>query len=80
MLDQEMLSISTMLAPQIINEIMESEGLSIIEATKAFYYSNLYKKIMDRETGLWHLSPKALYELLKQERAGKEYEFPEEAF
>lgn len=80
MLNKEMLSISTLLAPQIINEIMEAEGLSLIDATKAFYFSNLYKKIMDEDTGLWHLSPKALYLLLKQEREGKEYQFPEEAF
>ena len=41
--------------------------------------SELYAALEEEETKLWHLSPKALYELYAEEKATGKISYPEEA-
>lgn len=47
--------------------LVENKGLSIVEAIKKIYSSNLYQKLQDEKTKMWHLGPVALYEELEEE-------------
>ena len=67
------------LVPQVIKEIVENENISENTATENFYNSKVYSVLENEETKLWHLSPKALYELYKQEKQTGKIDFPEEA-
>ena len=44
--------------------LAEDKKISIIDAIKQIYKSNLYKKLQDESTKKWHLGPVALYEEL----------------
>lgn len=68
-----------LLVPQIVKEISLGDNISEAEATSSFYNSNLYSVLEEEETKLWHLSPKALYELYKEEKNTGKITFPEEA-
>jgi len=67
MTDLEFKATLQMLVPMIIQTIIEKMNLSVIDAIKLFYLSELYKKLENENTKLWHLSPLALYELLEME-------------
>ena len=47
--------------------LVEYKGLSIVDAIKKVYASNLYKKLKTESTKLWHLGPVALYQELEAE-------------
>ena len=47
--------------------LVEYKGLSIVEAIKKVYASNLYKKLKIESTKTWHLGPVALYQELESE-------------
>lgn len=42
--------------------LAEDNGISIVDAIKQLYSSELYKKLEDEKTKKWHLGPVALYE------------------
>ena len=42
--------------------LVENKGLSIVEAIKKIYSSELYDKLQDKKTKMWHLGPVALYQ------------------
>lgn len=42
--------------------LVEDRGVSVAEALKLLYSSNIYKKLEDEATKAWHLGPVALYE------------------
>lgn len=42
--------------------LAEDKGISIVDAIKQLYSSELYKKLEDEKTKKWHLGPVALYE------------------
>ena len=44
--------------------LVEYKGLSIVDAIKKVYASNLYKKLKIDSTKTWHLGPFDLYEEL----------------
>ena len=44
--------------------LVEYKGLSIVDAIKKVYASNLYKKLKIESTKTWHLGPVDLYEEL----------------
>ena len=46
----------------------EEHSCSILEAMRLFYTSNLYKKLSDEGTKLWHLGAVALYEMWMEEK------------
>ena len=45
--------------------LVEYKGLSIVEAIKKVYASNLYKKLKIESTNTWHSGPVALYQELE---------------
>ena len=64
--------------PQIINEIKGYYDNREETAIKEFYKSNLFDKLQNPETGLWHLSSKTLSEMFFMEIKDGIIEFPEE--
>ena len=46
--------------------LVENKGLSIVEAIKKIYSSELYDKLQDEKTKMWHLGPVALYKELEE--------------
>ena len=64
--------------PQIIAEIKEFYDNQEDIAIKEFYNSNLFDKLQNPATGLWHLSPKMLSQLFLIEVKEQVIEFPEE--
>ena len=59
LLPSKMSWLATMLA--------EDRGITIVEAMKIAYSSELYARLADESTKLWHLGPVALYEELQEE-------------
>lgn len=47
--------------------LSEDKNISIAEAVKAIYASELYRKLEIENTKLWHLGPVALYEMFSAE-------------
>ena len=47
--------------------LVENKGYSVVDAIKKIYSSNLYQKLQDEKTKMWHLGPVALYEELEEE-------------
>ena len=67
------------LIPQLVKEIVDQENISETEATRSLYESELYASLEEEETKLWHLSPKALYEMFAEEKMTGKITYPEEA-
>lgn len=51
--------------------LVTDEGISLQEALTILYSSDLYRRLEDESTKLWHWGPVALYEELMEERAEK---------
>ena len=64
--------------PQIITEIKELYNNQEEIAIKEFYKSDLFDKLQNPNTGLWHLSAKTLSEIFLSEVKEQSIEFPEE--
>lgn len=64
--------------PQIIDEIKGLYNNQEELAIKAFYQSEVFDKLQNPETGLWHLSPRTLSQLFLDEANGQIIEYPEE--
>ena len=64
--------------PNIITEIKNIYGNQEEIAIKEFYKSNLFDKLQNPATGLWHLSPKTLSEIFLSEKNEQIPEYPEE--
>ena len=48
--------------------LAEDENISIVDAIKKLYSSEMYKKLQDESTKYWHLGPVALYEEFLEEQ------------
>ena len=70
--------ILTLIVQNLVVEITENESISELKATEKLYSSQLYNTLEQENTKLWHLSPKALYELYKQEQNTGKIIYPEE--
>lgn len=46
----------------IANMLAEDRGISIVEAIKILYSSEMYARLEDESTKAWHLGPVALYQ------------------
>ena len=46
--------------------LTDEKGISITEAIKEIYSSNIYKQLETEETKLWHLGPVALLEAMEE--------------
>ena len=64
--------------PQIIADIKGYYNNQEEIALKEFYKSNLFDKLQNPKTGLWHLSSKMLSQLFLSEVNEQIIEFPEE--
>ncbi len=42
--------------------LSEDKNISIVEAMKAIYSSDTYKRLENESTKLWHLGPVAIYQ------------------
>ena len=42
--------------------LIEDKGISIVDAVREIYSSNIYKQLEDESTKMWHLGPVALYQ------------------
>ena len=42
--------------------LSEDRNISVVEATKAVYSSDIYKQLENETTKLWHLGPVAIYQ------------------
>ena len=69
----------TLLVPQVIECIMDECGYGEDEATELFLGSQVYAALEDRETGVWHFSPKTLSMMFAEEQATGAVTFPEGA-
>jgi len=64
--------------PQIIAEARGFYNDREEVAIREFYKSNVYEKLINPATGLWHLSPRTLAGMFLAEAKGEGLEFPEE--
>lgn len=49
------------------NMLAEDRGISIVEAMKLLYASDVYSRLEQEATKTWHLGPVALYQDFKSE-------------
>jgi len=68
-----------LIAPQVISLLAQKNRIDEERATELFYTSELYERLEDEQTKLWHLSPLALFELFCEERETGKITYPEEA-
>ncbi|MCW4126854.1 hypothetical protein ONT16_00970 [Prevotella copri] len=52
---------------EIVSYLQEDYGMKILDAFDTVYNSNIYKKLIDTETGLYIQSPLYIYDYLKEE-------------
>jgi hypothetical protein len=64
---------------QIIPLIISEYNLGEDEAIRKFYSSKLYSFLENPKTGVWHYSPKLLFNLYREELEHGKIVFPEEA-
>ena len=50
------------------NMLAEDNGISIVDAMKLLYSSELYARLENESTKAWHLGPVALYQDFQAER------------
>jgi len=72
-------SILIVLVPQILELIMNEYKIGDEKSTEMFYSSELYERLSEEETKLWHLSAHALFEMYREERETGKITYPEEA-
>ncbi len=51
--------------------LADERNVSVVDAIKKLYSSNLYKKLENESTKTWHLGPVALYEEFMEEQREK---------
>jgi len=75
--DQISALLGVCILPQIIEEIKDLYDNQEETAIREFYKSNVFDKLRNPDTGLWHLSPKTLSEIFRAEKE-QIIEMPEE--
>ena len=70
--------LSTLLGVSIVPAVLASAQVDNPDDVARFYRSKLYSLLSDAETGMWHLSPKILADLYKEELATGDFDIPEE--
>jgi len=71
-------SMLALLVPGILQRLIDERNINENEAANLLYNSELYKKLENENTKLWHLSSFALYSLLKEELETGKITWPEE--
>lgn len=67
------------IVPRLVRTIMEKQSVTEKEALTQLYSSELYRKLDQEETKLWHLSVPTLYDLWLEEKETGHITYPEEA-
>ena len=75
---KEFKAILVLLVPLLVKEIISHENVDEVNAIDSLYQSQLYAKLNEEETKLWHFSPKALYQLYEQEKKNGHIDWPVE--
>jgi len=78
MTPEKLSALLAILNPAVVQLIIDNRKLTNIEATTLFYNSALYAMLENEASKLWHLSPLTLYELLEEELATGNINYPEE--
>ena len=68
-----------LLVPQIIELIKNEYEVDDFKAMEMFYQSELYMRLEEEKTKLWHLSVYALFEMFQEEVETGKITYPEEA-
>ena len=55
------------LIQDIVDMIAEDQNIEYDEAMNKFYYSEIFEKLQEQETGLYLESPEYIYDLFKDE-------------
>lgn len=71
-------AVIAMITPGIIDLLMKNRGMSLEDASKILYNSELYRALENEETKLWRLGYPLLYDLLEEELATGQITYPEE--
>jgi hypothetical protein len=79
MSNHEFASMLKLLISSLLQLIEENKSLLPQEAADLLYSSQLYGKLEQDDTKLWHLSAHALYDLLEEEITAGKITYPEEA-
>lgn len=66
-----------LIVPQVVHLIIENYNQSEVEASRAFYESEVYALLEQEDTKLWHLSPLTLFNMYDEERKTGQITFPE---
>jgi hypothetical protein len=69
-----------LLVPRLTQVLREERGLTFAESIDIIYGSNLYRKLEDESTKLWHFSEYTLVDLLYAELEGRKVRYPEVAW
>ena len=70
--------LSVAIIPQVVDLIVQNEGLDDIAAMTEFYRSATYEALSKEETKTWHFSPLTVYHMWKTEKESGELVFPED--
>ena len=73
-----MSSLLMMLDEQIIGILIKKSGIDYVSAASLLYNSELYSKLEDEGTKLWHFSAETLYSMLNEELTTGSITYPEE--
>jgi hypothetical protein len=68
MYDKKINAMMDFVTSGVVASIMEETGVSVQEAMKTFYNSEVFNRLMDVETGLYRESGGYVYDLYKIER------------
>jgi len=75
----EIKAILELIIPRLIRKIVENGSITEKEAITRLYSSDLYEKLDNDKTKLWHLSVPTLYEMFREEQETGRITYPEEA-
>jgi hypothetical protein len=70
-------SIFPIICSALAGIIAEEEGLTAEDSISKLYTSQLYEKLENEETKVWHYSSKKLFDLFKEEIMTGKSTFPE---
>ena len=69
--------LSIAIIPQTVALIAEKEKIDEMKAMDEFYQSDVYAKLSEEETKMWHYSPLTIYTMWKHEKETGEILYPE---
>ena len=72
-------AILSLIVPQVVQLIVEKNGIDETAATQAFYNSKVYRALENVDTAVWHFSALTLYNMYKEEKETGSFVFPKEA-